>query len=205
MIDADYGLRPSSTLTTLVDKFASLDVDERSSHGYLPDRTSDVAGRHIIAAENLVCAWDMDDLAGFYLADHWQHTYPVDRFRYFKAVMDAACLSKDLDPETVGCGAQCVIDIPYQGRGLRPLLLYALLGHVKSRFAFLFSKISKDNKRATKGHLRDGWYSVAEDEEYIFVLLDVKATMSDLSAPWALSKVPGSSGDSTDVVPAVNR
>ncbi len=129
-----------------------------------------------------MAAWSADELAGFWIADHYRYTYEHDRYIYFSNVCDSICSHIGLDRSRVGCGAQCVVDIPYQGTGLRRLLLFHLLLHLSDRFEALFSKIAKDNLRAMKGHLSDGWIQIDEDNQEAFVFIDVHVGLKQLSS-----------------------
>ncbi len=175
ILTSSFEGRDSERLVRLVDKFVDLDLHTKAAHGYIPDRTNNEACMQLIDAGNMMCAWHGDELAGFYLSDHWRFTYPSTKFAYFMEILQRVARKNGLNVDSIACGAQCVIDIPHQGTGLRSRLLTELVKHTAEKFPWQFSKISRDNIRANRGHTRDGWTEVAGDDEYVYVLLDTFA------------------------------
>lgn len=172
----------AETFRTLVNRFVTEDKAWRTSYGYIAHPTSEKASSSLITADRMVCAWHGRTLAGFYLADHWRHIYNEERFSYLQNVFFTVCKTTGINPTKVGCGAQTVVDLPYQGTGLRVAMLKTLLERLSEVYTHLFSMIGKDNGRAIKAHGRDGWMTVAEDEGFTYVMLDVHMELVRLTA-----------------------
>ncbi|MFT4247791.1 MAG: hypothetical protein QM581_07100 [Pseudomonas sp.] len=119
----------------------------------------------------IVVAYNDLILAGYYLINNYSQDGVL---KIHKQIVDSL-KTKEVIPHNskVGLGAQALVDIEYQGTGLRSLMLNELTLALKNKFDFLFSTISKENPRAFKGHTKDGWIVVEEDENVYSVILKV--------------------------------
>ena len=119
----------------------------------------------------IVVAYNDSTLAGYYLINNYSQDGVL---KIHKQIVDSL-KAREIIPANskVGLGAQALVDIEYQGTGLRSLMLNELTRSLKNKFDFLFSTISKENPRAFKGHTKDGWTVVDEDENVYSVILTV--------------------------------
>jgi len=114
-----------------------------------------------------------DEICGYYMVNNFSTNGVL---AYHKTEVEKLKQSEVIDKNArVGVGTQAVLDKSVQGKGFRGQLLAALIEHVKHKYEFLFSSISKENPRAFRAHTDDGWYVVDENETVKFVLLNLSS------------------------------
>lgn len=144
------------------------------ANGYLGGTIPEEAFLQMMATEQLVIATNGADLAGYYLLN----TISTDGvFSQHAGIVRELQSRGVLASSAVGVGAQALVDSPYQGSGVRPLMLQRLVGNLTGRYRQLFSTIGKDNPRALGAHSRDGWRIVGEEVALYYVVYDLPLSM----------------------------
>ena len=179
-------------LVELSARFYRHSATQRKNFGYVPAIMNEAAWKSSIAVGDVVCAKARDGrVAGFYTANQYALIYGGEELRALRAAQSILCNRYKLAEENVSLGAQVVIDVPWQGSGLRPHLLRALLRNVGLRYRYLFSMVKKDNPRALASLPGDGWRCFHEEDDARYEMLNVARALRMLASRLVLQLPDG--------------
>nr|WP_121271711.1 hypothetical protein [Pedobacter schmidteae] len=128
--------------------------------------------RSIIDDEAIVVVKKFGKIIGYYLLGHSSNSPSLSY--QFTAMNRFDLNGTKLVDLKVACGAQAVLEKEFRGIGLTEIMLSHLMEQVKTKYAYLFSSITKSNLKAIKAHTNSGYSIVGEDETKYFVCLKLQ-------------------------------
>jgi GNAT superfamily N-acetyltransferase len=161
-------------LAHICDRFHPERLIHHPSFGMIVNPIGPQQFEQLIASSKVVIATDGDEIGGYYAFDHWPQVESPDTITYLEAKLAPVLQTRNISRERCAFGAQCVIDAPHQGKGIRSGMLAEVLKAARPDFDMLFSRILKNNPRALAAHAKDHWHIVAEDDLQVFVTLDMQ-------------------------------
>lgn len=148
-------------------------VRDQVRNGFLSAAFSSDTFKTIIELGEIVVAKMNDSFAGYYLINNSTRDGVLSTHASkVKELKNNGTLKHD---DSIGLGAQALVEAAFQGQGIREAMLKKLAQFNQDKYDYFFSTISKKNPRAFRAHTKDGWYVVDEDELKYFVLFDLSS------------------------------
>jgi hypothetical protein len=140
---------------------------DTTQNGFLQLKYGHETFKTLVAENSIIIAEEDRKATGYYLVNPNDDDPAVEIHRNKVAELK----SHGMLPEKsrIALGSQALLDHSLQGRGVRQMLLSNLVKHLTGRYEYLFATIPRENTRAFKAHLGDGWKIIDEDEKMFYV------------------------------------
>ncbi len=124
----------------------------------------------IILQKEIVIARDNEKVIGYYLIGKSSNNPALE---YQKIKAEALAEKKQIPFNKIGYGCQVCIEEPYRSNGVSKLMIAELQKIIASKYDYLLSTISSNNKASLQNSTKIGWQPIGENESPMFYLFKV--------------------------------